>query len=89
MLQNIENKEGVVEIKQTRPRSVKKCIEFMYTGKATVADEHQEELLHTAHMLRLHSKLHRILCHVVYRMTTYQTSEVLNLLGKSALSLLF
>lgn len=44
---------GMLEIKDADAESVKKCIDFIYTGKASVSYEKCEQLMHAANMLKL------------------------------------
>ncbi|XP_077969730.1 kelch-like protein 38 isoform X3 [Styela clava] len=48
-----ESQAGVVDIKESNPVCVKKCIEFIYTGTGSVADENREELMFVANMMQL------------------------------------
>nr|XP_039254725.1 kelch-like protein 3 [Styela clava] len=48
-----ESQAGVVNIKESSPVCVKKCIDFIYTGTGAVADENREELMLVAHMMQL------------------------------------
>ncbi|XP_077969734.1 kelch-like protein 38 isoform X2 [Styela clava] len=48
-----ESQAGVVDIKESNPVCVKKCIDFIYTGTGYVADENREELMLVAHMMQL------------------------------------
>nr|XP_039254024.1 kelch-like protein 12 [Styela clava] len=48
-----ESQAGVVDIKESNPVCVKKCIDFIYTGTGSVADENREELMLVAHMMQL------------------------------------
>ncbi|XP_077969728.1 kelch-like protein 38 isoform X1 [Styela clava] len=48
-----ESEAGVVDIKKSNPVCVKKCIDFIYTGNGSVADENREELMLVAHMMQL------------------------------------
>ncbi|XP_077969498.1 kelch-like protein 3 [Styela clava] len=48
-----ETQAGVVNIKESSPVCVKKCIDFIYTGTGAVADENREELMLVAHMMQL------------------------------------
>ncbi|XP_077969732.1 kelch-like protein 12 isoform X2 [Styela clava] len=48
-----ESQAGIVDIKESNPVCVKKCIDFIYTGNGSVADGNREELMLVAHMMQL------------------------------------
>ena len=43
-----------MKIKDCDPDCVKKCVEFIYSGVATVAKEKREPMMHVAHLMQLH-----------------------------------
>ncbi|XP_077971005.1 kelch-like protein 2 [Styela clava] len=51
--ENVETNSGVVEIKEFDEVCVKKCVDFIYTGDAYVAEEKRETLMGVAHMMQL------------------------------------
>ncbi|XP_077969497.1 kelch-like protein 2 [Styela clava] len=50
-----ESQAGVVDMKESNPVCVRKCIDFIYTGTGSVADENRQELMLVAHMMQLQS----------------------------------
>ncbi|XP_077975528.1 kelch-like protein 12 [Styela clava] len=49
----LESSNGVVEMKDVNVESVKVCIDYIYTGKASIALEKSEQLLHVATLMQL------------------------------------
>nr|XP_039251666.1 kelch-like protein 12 [Styela clava] len=48
-----ENESGVVTIKKADPTCVKRCINFIYTGEASVEGVAHADLMHVAHLMQL------------------------------------
>lgn len=48
-----ENQCSEVKIKDCDPECIKKCVDFMYSGSATVANEKREPMMHVAHLMQL------------------------------------
>ena len=50
---NLETKTGIVNMIEVDVNSVKLCIDYIYTGKASIILEKCEQLLHVATMMQL------------------------------------
>nr|XP_039256443.1 kelch-like protein 12 [Styela clava] len=49
----LESSNGIVEMKDVNEESVKICIDYIYTGKASITLEKSEQLLHVATLMQL------------------------------------
>ncbi|XP_077975521.1 kelch-like protein 26 [Styela clava] len=50
---NLESNTGIVDMKEVDVNSVKVCIDYIYTGKASITLEKSERLLHVAALMQL------------------------------------
>lgn len=56
----VENESGVVEMKEVSYVAVKKCVDFIYTGKLSTSVEKCEDLLYAANLLQLNDTCDKI-----------------------------
>ncbi|XP_077975633.1 kelch-like protein 38 [Styela clava] len=50
---NLESNTGIVDMKEVDVDSVKVCIDYIYTGNASITLEESEQLLHAANIMQL------------------------------------